>query len=161
MNVKQLVINQLEAGKWLYDKFVADFTDADAQYQPCDGANHLNWMLAHVAVSADAITAKLAGSPKKYAEALHKSYGGGSTCQPNDGMTRAEALKLFNESHARTVEFVKNFDESRYDEKAPEGLPALFPTVGSALGLLGAHPFWHFGQLTVNRRMLNKPRMLG
>jgi hypothetical protein len=161
MNVKQLVITQLEASKWLFDKFIADFTDGDAQYQPCEGANHLNWMLMHLAVTEDGITARLAGTPKKYAEALHQSYGPGSTCQPNDGMTRTEAIKLFNEAFTRTVEFVKNFDESRCDEKAPEGFPPMFPTVGGVLALLGAHPFWHFGQLSVNRRLLNKPRVLG
>lgn len=161
MNLKDLVVSQLESSKWLYDKFVADFSDDDARFQPCPDGNHLNWILAHLAVSADSIMGKLAGQPPKLADQLHKDYGGGSTCRADDGMTRAEALRLFNEMHQRTVEFVKGFDASRYGDPAPEGFPPLFPNVASVIGLLGTHPFWHFGQLSVNRRMLKKPKLLG
>lgn len=160
MTVKDLVLNQLESSKWLYDKFVEDFTDEDARFMP-KGGNHLNWILAHLAVSEDSITAKLAGKPMQLSEALHKTYAGGTTCRADDGMTRAEALKLYNESHRRTCAFIKSFDESRLGDKSPEGMPPLFPTVGAVLGLLGTHPFWHFGQLTVIRNLLGKPRLLG
>jgi hypothetical protein len=71
-------------------------------------------------------------------------------------MTFAEARKLYNESHARTLEFVKNFDESRTTPGA-EGFP---PTPERRRGHRppGHAPFWHFGQLTVNRKMLGKPK---
>lgn len=161
MTPKQLIANQLEAGKWLIDSFIKDFSDADAQFQPCPGGNHLNWMLVHLAVSEDSIISKITGAPKRLSESLHTGYAGGSTCKAGDGMTLAEARNLYNESHARTLEFVKSFDESRYDQKAPEGMPPLFPTVGAVIGLLATHPFWHFGQLTVNRKMLGKAKVLG
>ncbi len=161
MTVKELIINQLQASKWLFDSFSKDFSDADAQVQPCENGNHLNWMFVHMAVSEDSMIATLTGQPKKLSEALHKAYGGGSTCMADDGMTRAEALKLYSESLNRTLDFVKTFVESRYDDKAPAGFPPLFPTVGSVIGLLAAHPFWHIGQLTVNRQVLKKPRVLG
>jgi len=161
MTPKELVLNQLEAAKWLFDSFMKDFTDTDAAFQPAGGGNHLNWILAHLAVSEDSIIAKLSGRPRRLSEALHAAYGSGSTCKSDDGMTFAEARKMYNESHARTVEFVKGFDESRYDEKAPEGMPPLFPTAGAVVGLLGTHPFWHFGQLSVNRKMLGKAKVLG
>jgi hypothetical protein len=161
MKLKEFVIGQLAAAKFLFDTFTKDFSDEDAKYQPCDGGIHLNWMLVHLAVSADSMISKIAGEPKKLSEALHTAYAGGSTCKPDDGMTRAEAQKLYDQWHERTVEFVKSFDEARYDEKAPQGFPELFPTAGSVIGLLATHPFWHFGQLTVNRRMLKKPKLLG
>ena len=161
MTVKDLVINQLQGSKMLFDSFSKDFSDTDAQYQPGKDGNHLNWILVHIAVSEDAMTSGMAGTPKRLSEALHKAYSGGSTCKTDDGMTRAEAMKLYNESFARTCEFVKNFDESRLEEKAPAGYPELFPTMGSVLGLIGAHPFWHIGQLTVNRTLLKKPKVFG
>lgn len=161
MTPKQLVLNQFEASKFLFDSFMKDFSDADAAFQPCKGGNHLNWILVHMAVSEDDIIAKLTGQPKRLSDALHKNYGGGSECRADDGMTRAEAIKLYTESRNRTAEFVKTFDESRYDAKAPEGFPPIFPTVGAVVGLLATHPFWHIGQLTVNRKMLNKPKVLG
>lgn len=161
MTLKTLVLNQLESSKWLYDSFIADFTDDEARFQPSGGGNHLNWILAHLAVSADSMISKLTGNAKHLSEALHKEYSGGSTCRPDDGMTRAEAKRLYDEAHARTVAFVKSFEEARYDDKAPEGMPPLFPTAGSVVGLLATHPFWHFGQVTVIRNLLGKPRLLG
>ena len=161
MTVKDLVLNQLQGSKQLFDSFAKDFSDADAQFQPGGSGNHLNWILVHMAVSEDQMMSQMSGGPKKLSESLHKSYGGGSTCKADDGMTRAEAAKLYNESHARTCEFVKNFDESRLNDKAPEGYPPNFPTMGTVLGLLGAHPYWHIGQLTVNRTLLKKPKVFG
>ncbi len=161
MTVKQLVLNQLQGSKSLFDTFSKDLSDADARYQPGDMGNHLNWILVHMAVSEDSMISQMAGTPKRLSEALHKAYSGGSTCKADDGMTRAEALKLYNESHTRTCDFVKNFDESRLDDKAPAGYPEMFPTVGAALGLFGAHPYWHIGQLTVNRTLLKKPKVFG
>ena len=161
MTVKDLVINQLQGSKALFDSFSKDFTDADARFQPGGSGNHLNWILVHIAVSEDHMTSQLAGKPKRLSEDLHKAYGGGSTCKADDGMTRAEAMKLYNESHARTLDFVKNFDESRLNDKSPEGYPPMFATMGAALGLIAAHPYWHIGQLTVNRTLLKKPKVFG
>lgn len=159
MTPKDLVLNQLQSSKWLYDTFIADFSDEEARFMP-KNCNHLNWILAHLAVSEDSIISKLSGRPQQLAESLHKDYAGGSTCRADDGMTLAEARKLYDESNRRTAEYVKSFDDSRYGDKAPEGMPPLFPTAGSVLGLLGTHPFWHFGQLTVIRNLLGKPRLL-
>jgi hypothetical protein len=161
MTIKDLVLNQLQGSKMLFDSFSKDFNDNDARYQPGNSGNHLNWIFVHMAVSEDAMMSQMSGEPKKLSEALHKAYSGGSTCTADDGMTRAEALKLYNESHARTCEFVKGFPESRFGDKAPEGYPANFPTMATVLGLLGAHPYWHIGQLTVNRTLLKKPKVFG
>ena len=107
------------------------------------------------------MVSQLSGNPRRLSETLHTNYTGGSVCKADDGMTFAEARKLYNESHIRTLEFVKNFDDSRYDAKPPEGFPPMFTNVGAVMGLLATHPFWHFGQLTVNRKMLGKPKIWG
>ncbi len=159
MTPKDIVLNQYASAQWLYDTALKEMSDADCRFQPFDGANHVNWILAHLAVSEDSLISQISGQPKRYSEPLHKSYGGGSVCRADDGMTRAEAWKMYTDSAKRTVEFVKTFPESRYDEPAPETLRQMFPTVGAVIGLLGAHPYWHFGQVTYNRRALKKPMM--
>ena len=161
MTPKQLIINQLESSKYLFDNFLKDMNDADAAFQPCPDGIHLNWILVHLAVSDDSMISKISGKPQRLSDALHKNYAGGSTCKADDGMTFAEARKIYNESHARTLEFVKSFDDARYDDKPPEGFPPMFTNVGSIMGLIATHPFWHFGQLTVNRKMLGKPKIWG
>lgn len=161
MTPKDIVLNQHASAQWLYEGAVKELSDADCRYQPFDGANHVNWILAHLAVSEDSLISQITGHPKRYSEPLHKSYGGGSVCRADDGMTRAEAWKMYTDSAKMTVEFVKGFPESRYDEPAPENLRQMFPTIGAVIGLLGAHPYWHFGQVTFNRRALKKPMMFG
>jgi hypothetical protein len=160
MTPKQIALSQLTAVDFLFDKFLQDMSDDDCRYQPGDGCNHANWILCHLAVSEDSICAKMGGTEKRLSEDLHKRYAGGSTCTSDDGMTKAEAWKLYNDTRKRTVEFINSFPESRYDEKAPDGFPPIMPTMGSLVALLGMHPYWHFGQLTVNRKLLKKPNLL-
>jgi uncharacterized damage-inducible protein DinB len=73
-------------------------------------------------------------------------------------MTKGEAWKMFSETRGRTIAFAKTFDMKRLKDPNPQG-GEMFKTVGDLVGLLGGHGFWHFGQLTVNRRMLGKPKM--
>ena len=61
-----------------------------------------------------------------------------------DGLTRAEAWKMFTEQGKLTIEFIKTFSESRMTEAVPEKVRGFFPTVGSVVALLGAHPLLAF-----------------
>ncbi len=161
MTSKDLLVSQMDASRWLFEQFTRDFSNEDAAFQPFEGGNHLNWMLVHLATTADWVISLLGSTPKKLSDDLHKNYGGGSQCRADDGMTRAEAWKIFSETHTRAVDFVKNFDDARLDDTAPPDVPPICQKVGHVLGLLGTHPFWHFGQLSVNRRMLKKPPAFG
>ena len=161
MSPKDVVLSQLVMCHGLYENAVKDLSEQETRHQPFPGACHVNWILVHLAVSEDSMIAQLTGKSNRLSEDLHKRYSGGSQCLAEDGSTRTEAWKLFTEQGKLTVEFIKTFPESRYDEAAPEKLRAFFPTVGSVVGLLGAHPYWHFGQVTFNRRALKKPLMFG
>ncbi len=159
MTPKDIVLNQLTSSQWLYEQALKDLSEQDTRFQPFPGANHVNWILAHLAVSEDSIIAKIAGKPPRYSDTLQKSFGGGSTCRADDGLTKADAWKMYSEQGRLTAELVRTFPESRYDEPAPESLRQMFPTVGAVVGLIGAHPFWHLGQVTFNRRALKKPML--
>lgn len=156
MTAKDIILQQLGGSQYLFENFTKDFGEQDAKYQPFPGGNHLNWILVHLACTEDWVISTLTGRPKQLSEQLHKSYGGGSPCDAFDGMTKAEAWKVFTTQRARTVDFVNSYPESDYDQAAPSGF-AMFRKKGDLVSLIGSHPFWHFGQLSVNRRMLGKP----
>lgn len=161
MTAKDLLLSQLGTSKFLLETFTKDFSDEDARFQPFPGGNTLNWILVHLAAAEDWVVSSVTGKPKQISESLHKAYGGGEKeCRADDGMTRAEAWKVFNAQRVRTEDFVRSLPEARYSEKTAAGGPQ-FPTVGHLMSLVGFHPFWHFGQLTVNRRMLKKPSGFG
>jgi hypothetical protein len=159
MSPRDIVLSQWQAAQNLYQGAVKELSEQDTKHQPFPGASHVNWILAHLAVSEDGMIAQLTGKPNRLSAELHKCYSGGSQCQSDDGLTKVEAWKLFTEQGKLTEEFIKTFPEARYDDASPEKLRAFAPKVGSVVGLIGAHPCWHFGQVTFNRRALQKPLM--
>ena len=161
MTPKDMVINQWQMAQNLYENAVKDLSDQDTRHQPFPGACHVNWILTHLAVSEDSMIAQLLGQSNRLSADLHKNYSGGSESRSDDGLTKAEAWKMFSEQGKLTLDFLKSFPEARYDDAAPEKLRSFFPKAGGVVGLLGAHPYWHFGQVTFNRRALNKGLILG
>ena len=156
-----VVATQLKLNQGLFEQFISDFSDADAKFIPAEGSPHLNWILCHLAVSADQMVAKISGQPQTLSPELHQAYKGGSKCIPEDGMTRTEAWRLFTKTQEATIAFIRNLDERRLSD-APTGEPSpMFKTIGDFVALIGAHGYWHFGQLTVIRRMLGKPAKFG
>ncbi|MCK6482697.1 MAG: DinB family protein [Phycisphaerae bacterium] len=157
MTCKELLLSELSASQWLFENFTKDFTDDEARFQPFDGGNHVIWLIAHVAVTEDWAVNLLGGGPKRLPEPIHQAFGGGRPCRTDTSLTLKEAWDMLKRTRKHTEEFIRAMPESRLDEKSPQGAPPQFPTVGAFLGLIGTHPFWHFGQLSVNRRMLKKP----
>ena len=159
--VNDVVATQLSLNQSVFEQFTSDFSDDDAKFIPTPGSPNLNWILCHLATTEDGIVSKLTGKPQTLAAELHEAYKGGSKCTPDDGMTRIEAWRLFTKTRAATIACVKEIDERRLSEPAGGGPNPMFKTMGDFVALLGAHGFWHFGQLTVIRRMLGKPARFG
>ena len=156
MTSKDVILKQLQDSHFLFEKFIEDFSEEDARFQPCEGGTHLNWILLHLARTEDWVVSTVTSTPPQLSESIRENYGGGSTCRPDDGVTRADAWSTFQQTHERAIRLVEELPESRYEEEYPDA-SNMFPTVGALVSLLAVHPFWHFGQLTVNRRMLGKP----
>jgi len=156
-----VVSMQLTMNQSLFEQFSNDFSEDDAKFTPAEGSPHLNWILCHLAVSADGMVAKISGKPPKLSPELHETYKGGSKCRKDDGMTKGEAWRLFTKANEATVSYIKGLDERQLAEDVSgEPMPP-FKTKGDFVALLGAHGYWHFGQLTVIRRMLGKPARFG
>ena len=74
---------------------------------------------------------------------------------------RGDVDKMLHEARERTVAALKDFDDAKWGDPAPEGYPKeVFSTIGSIWGVIGTHQFWHIGELTVCRKALNKPHVL-
>lgn len=156
-----VISTQLKLNTGLFEQFSSDFSEDDAKFMPAEGSVHLNWILCHLAVSADQMVAKISGQPQTLSPELHEAYKGGSKCRKDDGMTRGEAWRLFTKTQEATIGYIRNLDERQLSEAAPGTPNPMFKTIGDYVALLGAHGYWHFGQLTVIRRMLGKPAKFG
>lgn len=159
---KDVVLGQLQTSQFLFEKMTADLSDTEYFKPPVSGANHPAWILGHIACAEDWVTSILAGGNMRIPEATHKLFGSGSTCLPDASKypARKQLDELFRNSRAHAIEAFKAFDATRWNEPNPKGPEGPFPTLGSLGALLGFHPFWHIGQLTVCRVALGKKKVL-
>lgn len=161
---KDVILNQLAMSEFLYTKLTADLSDEEYFKAPVAGGNHVAWCLGHMAVSEDRLSAAATGTKPQTSEATQELFKGGSKCHPDASKypSRAEIDALFRDNHAHIIEKLKAFDESKWNDPAPEGVKSeVLPTLGAIWSLTGIHPFWHVGHITVCRVALGKGYVLG
>jgi uncharacterized damage-inducible protein DinB len=159
MTPQDLLISQLTMSGFLYEQALKDFSESDSRFQPFPGGNHAIWILLHLAVTEDRFVHRLTGDDSMMAT-LYERYEHASTPDSNDPLTKEQAFTQYRNQQKRTLEMIRSMPAADWAKPAPEGFPPMLKTVGEVLGLIGSHPFWHFGQVTVNRRMLKKPNFL-
>lgn len=162
-NPNDVVLDQLQIGQYLIEKFTEDLSDAEYFSAPMDGANHAAWILGHIACSEDTIVSLIVGTPQRLLQTAHELFCKGSSCLADASKypSRKELDELFRNSRANTVEILEAFDKNKWRDPSPEEGPKdMFPTLGALWGLLGTHQFWHIGQLTMCRAAMNKKQIL-
>jgi hypothetical protein len=160
---KDVVLDQLNMGLFLIEKFTEDLSDAEYFQPPIEGANHAGWILGHLAYSEDWVVSLVTGVDRRIPQSTEKLFKGGSHCLPDASKypSRSEIDKLFRNSRTNAVEALKAFDEGRWGEPSPEEAPTeFFPTLGSLWAMQSTHQFWHIGHLSVCRTAMKKKRIL-
>jgi hypothetical protein len=158
---KEIIRHQLDTGLQLIELCTRDLNDEEYFTPVLAGGNHAAWVTGHLAVSEDTLLAVILGQAPAIAENLRGLFARGSECFADASRypPRAEIEGLFRDVRPRTLEHLASFDESRWNDASPESLDRhLLPTLGTIWSLIAAHPWWHVGQLTYNRKALNKPR---
>lgn len=160
---KDVVFGQLRNSGRLLEMLAADLSDKEYFTPAVEGTNHAGWILGHVAYSEDWAVSNATGAPQRIPEATRDLFKGGSKCRADASVypSRKEIDELFHTTREHTLAALQSYDEGKWDDPAPDGVPAeLFPTVGSLWGMIGFHPFWHIGQLTTVRHVLGKKLVL-
>lgn len=163
-SVKDVIHRQLQDGQTLIDMLTKDMSDSEYFVAPLDGANHIGWILGHIACTEDWVVAAMTGSPWRIASSVRERFEYDSICLPDASMypSRPKIDQLFRNARENTVETLQASDEGEWDDPPPEGMPrAYFPTLGAVWGKQATHQFWHVGQITVCRTALGKPRVFG
>ncbi len=161
---KDVLKQQLQLGAGVLEEFTADMSDAEWMVQPGDGGCHLIWIHGHLAETQDWAVSHLTGQARRFDQKYIDLFTGGAAVDgdPAKYPSRATVQSLFRESQEMTLTALDAFDLARWDEPVPEGVPSnYFPTCGALWGMIPLHTLWHFGQVTVTRRMLGKPRRMG
>ncbi len=158
-----VVAAQLQTGQFLIEKFTEDLLDSEYFTPPIEGANHVGWIIGHIAASEDRTVSLITGAAQRLPTAMHELFRGGSTCLPDASKypSRKKIDEFFHNSRANTVQALEAFDENKWNDPSPEeAFRDFFPTLGSLWGMQGTHQFWHIGQLTICRTKMKKKRIL-
>ena len=160
---KDVILGQFQFGQMLFDKFTGDLSDEDYFQIPMPGANHVAWLMGHVACTEDWAAGLVSGNPLQIPSATHDLFNSSSESVADAGTypTRKEIDEFFKSSRVNIVEVLKAFDDSRWGDPSPPEAPQdFFPTFGALWNLQGVHQFWHIGHITVCRVALGKKRVL-
>lgn len=159
VGAKEVVLQQLQTGQKLIEVLTADLSDEEYFRPAAPETNHVGWIMGHLATSEDSLVSMTTGKPKRIDEAKHTLFGGSSVCIADASKypPRAELDELFRNSRANTMEALQLFDVTEWESPSPEGLPKeFFPTLGAVWGMQATHQFWHIGQITTCRKVMNK-----
>ncbi|UCE59984.1 MAG: DinB family protein [Phycisphaerales bacterium] len=160
---KDVVRLQLDNAQKLMEMFTADLSDEEYFKPAAADTNHAAWIVGHIACSEDSLVSLITGGAKRIPDGTHALFGGESTCLPDASKypSRKELDDMLLTACAHTLEALQTFDEGKWENPAPEGLPQeVFPSLGAVWGLLATHSWWHIGQLTTCRKVLGKKPQL-
>ena len=143
-----------------------DIDDARLADLPAPGVNHPAWILTHLAICTD-YAARLLGEPTKCPKEWHESCAPGSSLssERSSYASKHDLIAALEAGQARvSAAAAKATDEVL---RKPHGVQLAFvknsfPTVGDLVAhLMTTHTGFHLGQLSIWRRMMGLPGVLG
>jgi DinB superfamily len=164
MNAQDAITVALKSTQNLLSTYLSDLSDADLLVRPVPGANHIAWQIGHLIgaehylASENVPGVKYPPLPAGFAERYTKETAGQESTKGY--LTKAEYLKLFNESRQATVDALAKLTPADLDKPTAGKMAAFAPKVGDLFILLANHTMMHAGQFTVVRRKLGKPILM-
>jgi DinB superfamily len=143
-----------------------DIDDAKLAHLPAPGVNHPAWILTHLAICTD-YAARLLGEQPKCPKEWHEKCGPGSKLSTERSFyaSKDELLGALEAGHARVSALAAKATEEALRKPHNVQLAFVknnFATVGDlAAHLMTSHTGFHLGQLSIWRRMMGLPGVLG
>lgn len=161
--VKSCGLAALEFSRGFLEQLADGIPPDKATHQPVNTANHLLWILGHSAVTDDYFISTLAGQEAKCPENWGELFGMGS--EPVDDPSKYPALDevktVMAERREALVAWLGSLDDDALAEPLPEDLQGFAANRGALMATLAAHEAMHVGQLSVIRKSLGLPRVMG
>ena len=142
MDVKELLIVQLEANFGILQKNLDGITESESLYFPETGGNSLNWVLGHIIYSRNLLLEMLGN--KGMWDNSYNTYNRGANPKEKiaDFKTLSDLKSLLSKSQNKLIATLKNL-EITSDELKP-------------VTFLVFHEIYHSGQIGYIRRILGK-----
>lgn len=164
MSLKSHLREQLVSARKFSEAFLRDFrTPADWTFQVHPHSNHALWFIGHIGNTDNFFLSLI--SPERAAPQANfrEKFGMGSQPTPDaaDYPPVEEVLAYFRERRETLLALLDSLDEAALEAKTPKGAPEFLPDVASVFRTAGWHEALHAGQLTVVRRALGHPPVMG
>ena len=159
MTAKDAIRFSLKSNRDFFNKFLADFTDADMLVRPVPGANHAAWQVGQVvAAEVGMILPKIPGAkPPALPLGFVDKHGGKTAADDTGFWTKAEYMDLYNKGREASLAALELFPDADLDKDPQLGWGDMVPNFGAMFLFLGMHDMMHAGQFSVIRRKLGKP----
>jgi len=164
MSQKDGLKRQLRRVREMTDRLVADFTKPEQWvYQVHSNCNHALWFVGHMATTDNFLLSMVAPDQARLPEGFQAKFGVGShpSNNPSDYPSPDEVLSVMHERRQTLLNVLEGLTEQDLSRSTPAGTPDFLPDFGSVFELAVWHEGLHAGQLTVVRRALGFPPVMG
>ncbi len=152
MELKQVILRQLEMSHQRVLRSLEELTEADVQQSPTGNLSPVVWQVGHLAWSESFYAGRADGAvsvPPTFAELFRSGTGGKGTYPP-----LAEVTSALGAAQEGLAEVARGTDLA----KPVEGRS--YSTVGELLLFACFHRGYHYGKIATLRALLGKPIVL-
>ncbi len=164
MSQKEGLKRQLLRVRQMTDRLLADFTKPEHWvYQVHANCNHPLWFVGHMATTDNFLLSMVAPEKSRLPEGFQAKFGVGSspTNNPTDYPSPDEVVAVMRERRDTLLAVLDGFSDEDLARSTPAGAPDFLPDFGAVFELAVWHEGLHAGQLTVVRRALGFPPVMG
>lgn len=164
MAQKERLQRQLLAARQLSERLLADFQTPEAwTHQVHPGCNHALWFAGHMAYADNFFISIVDPQRSEKRADFESKFGMGSqpTNSPADYPPADEVLQHMRERRRTLLEILDRLNDEALAGSTPAGAPEFLPDLASVFEMAVWHEGMHSGQLSVVRRSMGKPPVLG
>lgn len=164
MSQQSTLHNQLRQARDFSEKLLTDFrTPQEWTHQLYPGANHALWFAGHMAVTDDFFLTAIDPSRSTGLPDLGDRFGMGSkpTGNPQDYPPPELVLTAMRERRAVLLGLLETLGEADFERPSQGAAASFLPTWGDVFATALWHEGLHAGQLSMVRRALGHPPVMG
>lgn len=164
MQTIQRLVLGMENARRFSEGLLASFkTPEEWTHQLFPGANHALWFAGHMALVDNSFLRRVAPEKGVEREDYVAKFGRGSvtTGDPADYPPAEEIVAFMRDRRQLMVEEIAKFTDDDLTKPLPPGFPPFLPDFGQLFAFYAWHEGMHSGQISMIRRALGHPPMVG
>jgi hypothetical protein len=164
MSLKERLQRQLKSARQLTEGLLSTFKSPEQwTHQIYPNANHPLWCAGHMAVSDNFFLSLIDKSQVRSIDGFKEKFDMGSrpSSQPSDYPPPEEVLAHLRERRRALLGALEKLSEEDLSKPTPPGSPDFLPDYASVFETAIWHEGLHSGQISVVRKALGMPPLLG